>query len=80
MLLEFCAGGAIDSIMVELEKGLTEPQIAYVGRYMCEAVRFLHAHNVIHRDLKAGNVLLTADGQVKLGTNRANKFSFPFHI
>ncbi len=67
MLLEFCAGGAIDSIMVELEKALTEPQIAYVARYMCEAVRYLHAHNVIHRDLKAGNVLLTADGQVKLG-------------
>uniref|UniRef100_A0A914URK6 Protein kinase domain-containing protein n=1 Tax=Plectus sambesii TaxID=2011161 RepID=A0A914URK6_9BILA len=76
MLLEFCGGGAIDTIMVELEKGLTESQIAYVGRYMCEAVRFLHSQNVIHRDLKAGNVLLTADGQVKLadfGVSAMNK-------
>jgi serine/threonine protein kinase len=34
---------------------------------MCEALRFLHAKNVIHRDLKAGNVLLTMDAVVKLG-------------
>ena len=30
MILEYCAGGAIDSIMAELDKPLTEPQIAYV--------------------------------------------------
>lgn len=67
MLIEYCDGGALDSIMVELEKPLTEPQIAYVCKNMCEALSFLHSHKVIHRDLKAGNVLLTMDGGVKLG-------------
>ncbi|KAK5976879.1 Protein kinase domain-containing protein [Trichostrongylus colubriformis] len=66
MMLEFCAGGAVDAIMIELEKPLTEPQIAYIARYTCEAVAFLHDNNVIHRDLKAGNILLTSDGIVKL--------------
>ncbi|XGW34125.1 hypothetical protein V3C99_018151 [Haemonchus contortus] len=66
MLLEFCGGGAVDAIMIELEKPLTEKQIAYVARYTCEAVAFLHDNNVIHRDLKAGNILLTSDGVVKL--------------
>lgn len=67
MLIEYCDGGALDSIMVELEKPLTEPQIAYVCKNMVEALCFLHSHKIIHRDLKAGNVLLTMNGGVKLG-------------
>lgn len=67
MLIEYCNGGALDSIMVELEKPLTEPQIAYVCKHMTEGLAFLHKNRIIHRDLKAGNVLLTMDGGVKLG-------------
>ncbi|KAK6029906.1 kinase domain protein [Ostertagia ostertagi] len=66
MMLEFCGGGAVDAIMIELEKPLTEKQIAYVARYTCEAIAFLHDNNIIHRDLKAGNILLTSDAVVKL--------------
>lgn len=79
-MLEFCGGGALDSIMVELEKPLTEPQIRYVCHEMCEALKYLHAtHHVIHRDLKAGNVLLTADGQVKLGMSSGRSSSGQHH-
>lgn len=67
MLIEYCDGGALDSIMVELEKPLTEPQVAYVCKHMCAGLNHLHKNKVIHRDLKAGNVLLTMDGGVKLG-------------
>ena len=66
MLLEFCDGGAVDSIMVELDRGLKEPQIAYITRGMVEGLQYLHEHKVVHRDIKAGNVLLTMDGGVKL--------------
>ena len=66
MLLEFCDGGAVDSIMVELDRGLKEPQIAYITRGMVEGLQYLHQHKVVHRDIKAGNVLLTTDGGVKL--------------
>jgi STE20-like kinase len=65
--IEFCAGGALDKIMEELERPLNEPQIKYVCREMCEALDFLHENGVIHRDLKAGNILLTQEGAVKLG-------------
>jgi tRNA A-37 threonylcarbamoyl transferase component Bud32 len=65
--LIYCGGGALDSIMVELEKPLQEKQIRYVCHEMCEGLEFLHDHKVIHRDLKAGNVLLTSEGHVKLG-------------
>jgi STE20-like kinase len=67
MLIEYCDGGAVDSIMAELDKPLTEPQIAYVCQHMCRGLTFLHHSKVIHRDLKAGNVLLTMSGGVKLG-------------
>jgi len=67
MLIEYCDGGALDSIMVELEKPLIEPQIAFVCQQMCKGLGFLHQNKVIHRDLKAGNVLLTLAGGVKLG-------------
>lgn len=67
MLIEYCDGGAVDSIMVELEKALTESQIQYMSQQLCQGLTFLHKNRVIHRDLKAGNVLLTMTGGVKIG-------------
>lgn len=88
MLIEYCNGGALDSIMVELEKPLTEPQIAYVCKHMTEGLSFLHKNKIIHRDLKAGNVLLTMEGGVKLGKHfciqliamQCNVMQFNFHF
>lgn len=76
MFLEFCDGGALDSIMLELGKGLTEGQIAYVSKQLCLGLEHLHNRCIIHRDLKAGNVLLTKSGGVKLadfGVSAKNK-------
>ncbi|XP_078087244.1 serine/threonine-protein kinase 10 isoform X2 [Mustelus asterias] len=66
IMIEFCLGGAVDATMLELDRGLTEPQIRVVARQMLEAVDYLHSQKIIHRDLKAGNVLLSQDGNVKL--------------
>ncbi|XP_028173947.1 serine/threonine-protein kinase 10-like [Ostrinia furnacalis] len=82
MLLEYCDGGALDSVMSELEKGLSEQQIAYVCREMCRGLQFLHSRRVIHRDLKAGNVLATMTGGVKLadfGVSAKNKSTLQKH-
>lgn len=76
MLIEFCEGGAVDGIMNELEKPLTEPQIRYICHQLCQGLTFLHDNKVIHRDLKAGNVLLTLGGEVKIadfGVSAKNK-------
>uniref|UniRef100_A0AAQ5X7Q8 non-specific serine/threonine protein kinase n=1 Tax=Amphiprion ocellaris TaxID=80972 RepID=A0AAQ5X7Q8_AMPOC len=66
ILIEFCAGGAVDAVMLELERPLTEPQIRVVCRQTLQALVYLHENKIIHRDLKAGNILLTLDGDVKL--------------
>ncbi|XP_051772373.1 STE20-like serine/threonine-protein kinase isoform X2 [Ctenopharyngodon idella] len=66
ILIEFCAGGAVDAVMLELERPLTEPQIRVVCKQTLEALAYLHENKIIHRDLKAGNILFTSDGDVKL--------------
>uniref|UniRef100_A0A8D1B4H9 non-specific serine/threonine protein kinase n=1 Tax=Sus scrofa TaxID=9823 RepID=A0A8D1B4H9_PIG len=66
IMIEFCPGGAVDAIMLELDRGLTEPQIQVVCRQMLEALMFLHSKKIIHRDLKAGNVLMTLEGDIRL--------------
>ncbi|XP_034398307.1 STE20-like kinase b isoform X2 [Cyclopterus lumpus] len=66
ILIEFCAGGAVDAVMLELERPLTEPQIRVVCQQTLLALVYLHDNNIIHRDLKAGNILLTLNGDVKL--------------
>uniref|UniRef100_A0A3P9C6D0 non-specific serine/threonine protein kinase n=1 Tax=Maylandia zebra TaxID=106582 RepID=A0A3P9C6D0_9CICH len=43
-----------------------EPQIRVVCRQTLQALVYLHENKIIHRDLKAGNILLTLDGDVKL--------------
>ncbi|KAI4875238.1 hypothetical protein NFI96_010716 [Prochilodus magdalenae] len=67
ILIEFCPGGALDDIMLELERGLSEQQISEVCCQTLQALSYLHQHHIIHRDLKAGNILLTMEGQIKLG-------------
>uniref|UniRef100_A0A8D1L6R8 non-specific serine/threonine protein kinase n=1 Tax=Sus scrofa TaxID=9823 RepID=A0A8D1L6R8_PIG len=42
------------------------PQIQVVCRQMLEALMFLHSKKIIHRDLKAGNVLMTLEGDIRL--------------
>uniref|UniRef100_A0A4W4DXH5 non-specific serine/threonine protein kinase n=1 Tax=Electrophorus electricus TaxID=8005 RepID=A0A4W4DXH5_ELEEL len=66
ILIEFCAGGAVDAVMLELERPLTEPQIQVVCKQSLEALSYLHENKIIHRDLKAGNILFSSDGDIKM--------------
>uniref|UniRef100_A0A673XX91 non-specific serine/threonine protein kinase n=1 Tax=Salmo trutta TaxID=8032 RepID=A0A673XX91_SALTR len=66
IMIEFCPGGAVDATMLELDRGLIEPQIQVICKQMLEALVYLHSIKIIHRDLKAGNVLLTLEGDIKL--------------
>jgi len=45
---------------------LTEDEIATVLWYTLKGLEYLHERRKIHRDIKAGNILLNMDGNAKL--------------
>uniref|UniRef100_A0A8C4PL18 Serine/threonine-protein kinase TAO3 n=1 Tax=Equus asinus asinus TaxID=83772 RepID=A0A8C4PL18_EQUAS len=48
------------------KKPLQEVEIAAITHGALQGLAYLHSHALIHRDIKAGNILLTEPGQVKL--------------
>ncbi|XP_045080139.1 serine/threonine-protein kinase TAO1-B-like isoform X2 [Coregonus clupeaformis] len=65
LVMEYCLGSASDVLEVH-KKPLQEMEIAAITHGALQGLAYLHSHNMIHRDIKAGNILLTEPGQVKL--------------
>uniref|UniRef100_A0A673N5T3 Serine/threonine-protein kinase TAO3 n=1 Tax=Sinocyclocheilus rhinocerous TaxID=307959 RepID=A0A673N5T3_9TELE len=65
LVMEYCLGSASDLLEVH-KKPLQEVEIAAITHGALLGLAYLHSHNMIHRDVKAGNILLTEPGQVKL--------------
>ncbi|XP_072839573.1 serine/threonine-protein kinase TAO3 isoform X2 [Pogona vitticeps] len=65
LVMEYCLGSASDLLEVH-KKPLQEVEIAAITDGALHGLAYLHSHCKIHRDIKAGNILLTEPGQVKL--------------
>ncbi|XP_004646263.1 nik-related protein kinase [Octodon degus] len=67
MVMELCAAGSVtDVVRMTRNQSLKENWIAYICREILQGLAHLHAHRVIHRDIKGQNVLLTRNAEVKL--------------
>jgi serine/threonine protein kinase len=64
--MEYCAAGSVSDIMHVRKKTLTEEQIAIVIKSTLQGLAYMHSHMKIHRDIKAGNILLNSRGEAKL--------------
>ncbi|KAK4044359.1 kinase-like domain-containing protein [Parachaetomium inaequale] len=64
IVMEFCSGGSCADLM---KPGLIgEDYIAIIVRELLLGLDYLHSDKKLHRDIKAANILLSANGQVKL--------------
>jgi serine/threonine protein kinase len=64
--MEFCDGGSLSDIIKVIGYGLDEMQLSAVARCVLASLSYDHGLGRIHRDIKAGNLLITSDGFVKL--------------
>lgn len=64
--MEYCGGGSVSDIMRCRKKTLCEEEISTILRDTLLGLEYLHAKRKIHRDIKAGNILLNSEGHAKL--------------
>ncbi|TYG90485.1 hypothetical protein ES288_A12G185900v1 [Gossypium darwinii] len=67
IVMEYCGGGSVADLIHVTEEPLEEYQIAYICREALKGLEYLHSIFKVHRDIKGGNILLTEQGEVKLG-------------
>lgn len=64
IIMDFCAGGSLRTL---LRPGkIEEKYIGVVVRELLIALSYIHKQQVIHRDIKAANILITNEGKVQL--------------
>ncbi|GAM27992.1 hypothetical protein SAMD00019534_111680 [Acytostelium subglobosum LB1] len=67
ILMDFCGLGSIADIMKSAQRTLKEREIALICKQALDGLLYLHDNQIIHRDVKAANILLTESGIVKIG-------------
>ena len=67
IITDYCEAGDLYQLLKARKVGLTEPQILEWFVQVVMAIQYVHAKNILHRDLKTQNIFLTKDGYAKLG-------------
>ncbi|KAJ3388990.1 Serine/threonine-protein kinase 4 [Lobulomyces angularis] len=66
IVMEYCGAGSVADIMRLCNTVMTEEQISVICSFTLSGLSYLHSYRKIHRDIKAGNILLNTVGEVKL--------------
>ena len=68
MVTELMSGGDVEGVIEDAEDHrLPLEKAIKIAQETCRGMEFAHSRGVVHRDLKPGNVWLTADGIAKIG-------------
>ena len=65
LMNRYVEGGSLGS-QLKLCRSFNEPLVAIIVAKILEGLAYLHGEGVIHRDLKAANILSTKTGNIKL--------------
>jgi serine/threonine protein kinase len=66
IMMEYCEGSSLLDVMAAGGRCLTEAQLGAAMHSSLQALVYLHTRLRVHRDVKAGNLLLNSEGVVKL--------------
>lgn len=67
LLLELCSGGELFT-HIKTESRLSEDETRLLMSQLVDGIAFMHSQNILHRDLKLGNLLLSDNkNQLKIG-------------
>ena len=66
LILEYCSCGSLKDLMYSIDRVFSEIEIATFMEMVLKGLIYLHDLNIIHRDIKGQNLLVTEDGCVKL--------------
>jgi serine/threonine protein kinase len=65
MKMELVDGSSLID-MIQDGQEFTEARVKKIIHQILEALAHLHSHNIIHHDIKCGNIMLTRNDTVKL--------------
>uniref|UniRef100_T1J9T1 non-specific serine/threonine protein kinase n=1 Tax=Strigamia maritima TaxID=126957 RepID=T1J9T1_STRMM len=65
--MEYADGGTLAQFLQQSEQQLDEREILIYLHQIVSALRHMHDHNILHRDLKTANIFLTKEGIIKVG-------------
>lgn len=63
--MEFIEGTTLHELL-EQKRILEAEEAIYLSREICKGLDYAHAHGIVHRDVKPGNIMITARGAVKI--------------
>ncbi|XP_026520818.1 serine/threonine-protein kinase 4 isoform X2 [Notechis scutatus] len=66
IVMEYCGAGSVSDIIRLRNKTLMEDEISTIMQSTLKGLEYLHFMRKIHRDIKAGNILLNTEGHAKL--------------
>ena len=67
LIIEFCSFGSTIDLMFAMNRMYTEIEVATIIKMVLQGLIIIHEKNLIHRDIKGANILLSEDGYAKLG-------------
>ena len=57
LILEYCASGSINDLMLAVDRTYTEIEIATIIKMVLKGLIIIHEKNLIYRDVKGANLL-----------------------